>query len=201
VGWQADATALAGAALDAGDGAPLLHRPQCLVDPEGRGVHAGGAAAALVLQAGGVGLCAGALPLHLRLVVVPARFDGRELALRLRDGGGRRLHRLDVRKAVVVQLAAPRLQALELPLEVGELLRVADGAAVEPGLDRLDLGVEVLELGVELALKACEAADLTLRCFQGLAGVDQLVRLAQALVDVGDQGAQRVTRQVDLLEG
>src|SRR3972149_1710572 len=50
VGRQADAAALAGAALDAGNGAPLSCRPQALVERERRPLHALDAAAALFPQ-------------------------------------------------------------------------------------------------------------------------------------------------------
>ena len=78
------------------------------------------------------------------------------------------------------------LEDLELLLEVGELLRVADCAVVELRLERADLGVEGLELSIELALVLAQALGLGFGVGASSRAVDELVGL--------DRGATRCRR-------
>ncbi len=197
---QAEPAALAATPFDAGDRASLAGLPQHVICGDRACVHHRYATQALFLQPADLALDALALADERFLVGLPPGLGRREALPRFVQRLDSLLGLVYDSETGVVEAATTPAEDVYLVLEVGELLWISDAAAVEPVLEGAQLRVEVLELGVDLALPAADVDERRFRDRDRAPRFGQGLRLAEAGVDVSHKRSTRVQGEVDFLQ-
>lgn len=194
-----DAAAGAARALDASDGLPTA-AADFVVEPELRRWDGGCeclAAGARLREAGGELFAAAVQVLELFGADGPGFCEPGLGASACTGGFFELLHDLE---EAVFELAALGLEELELVLDGGELLRIANGAVVEASFFRLYTGIEVGDGGFEFALAAAELLVAGVGGGEGFLGGLEWGGGGEARVEIGEGGLEGGGFVVDFLE-